>query len=54
MDGRLRATAASVAGFDLTFSAPKSISVLYAAADPDVRRAIVAGPEAAVWRRRPG
>jgi conjugative relaxase-like TrwC/TraI family protein len=44
----LRATAGSVVGFDLTFSAPKSVSVLYAAADPEVRRTIVAGHEAAL------
>jgi conjugative relaxase-like TrwC/TraI family protein len=45
---RLRATAGSVVGFDLTFSAPKSVSVLYAAAEPGLRRTIVAGHEAAV------
>ncbi|MFN8204561.1 MAG: relaxase domain-containing protein, partial [Solirubrobacteraceae bacterium] len=33
----LRATAGSVVGFDLTFSAPKSVSMLYAASDPETR-----------------
>jgi conjugative relaxase-like TrwC/TraI family protein len=44
----LRATAGSVVGFDLTFSAPKSVSVLYAAGDFETRQVIVAGHEAAV------
>jgi conjugative relaxase-like TrwC/TraI family protein len=44
----LRLTATSVQGFDLTFSAPKSVSVLYAVGDEDVRRAVVDAHEAAV------
>ena len=55
MAGRTRATgerlrewaAAEGGGFDLTFSAPKSVSVLFAAGDAD-RRALVAAHEAAV------
>ncbi|UGS37204.1 hypothetical protein DSM104329_03619 [Capillimicrobium parvum] len=35
-------------GFDLTFSAPKSVSVLFAAGGEQVRRAVVDGHEAAV------
>ncbi len=38
----------AVQGFDLTFSAPKSVSVLFAAGDEAVRRAVVRGHEAAV------
>ena len=33
-----------VPGFDLTFSAPKSVSVLYGLGDPDTVRAVRAGP----------
>ena len=44
----LRLTATSVQGFDLTFSAPKSVSVLYAVGDEDVRLAVVAAHEQAV------
>jgi conjugative relaxase-like TrwC/TraI family protein len=29
-----------VAGFDLTFSAPKSVSLLYGLSDPDVSRTV--------------
>jgi conjugative relaxase-like TrwC/TraI family protein len=36
------------AGFDLTFTAPKSVSVLAAVADPAVREAVVAAHEAGV------
>ena len=39
---------ASARGFDLTFSAPKSVSVLWATADPDTRRQVLAGHDAAV------
>jgi conjugative relaxase-like TrwC/TraI family protein len=38
----------AVAGFDLTFRAPKSVSVLFAVCEPDVVREIVRGHEAAV------
>jgi conjugative relaxase-like TrwC/TraI family protein len=44
----LRLTATSVQGFDLTFSAPKSVSVLYAVGEEDVRRAVVDAHEQAV------
>jgi len=44
----LRLTSTSVQGFDLTFSAPKSVSVLYAVGDEDVRRAVVDAHEQAV------
>jgi len=38
----------SVLGFDLTFSAPKSVSVLYAAGGEELRSAVTAAHEAAV------
>lgn len=38
----------SVQGFDLTFSAPKSVSVLLAVGDEDTRRAVIRGHGAAV------
>ncbi|MGE3796040.1 MAG: MobF family relaxase [Dehalococcoidia bacterium] len=38
----------AVAGFDLTFTAPKSASVLWALADPDVQALVVAAHRAAV------
>jgi conjugative relaxase-like TrwC/TraI family protein len=38
----------SVPGFDLTFSAPKSVSLLFAFGDPYVRSAVVAAHERAV------
>ena len=38
----------SVQGFDLTFSAPKSVSVLFAVGDEDVRAAVVRSHECAV------
>ncbi len=38
----------SVRGFDVTFSAPKSVSVLAAVADPAVRAEVLAGHDAAV------
>ena len=38
--GRTRKPALPVAGFDLTFSAPKSVSVAWALADPTTRKAI--------------
>jgi conjugative relaxase-like TrwC/TraI family protein len=44
----LRSKPGQVQGFDLTFSAPKSVSVLFAVADPDVRAALTRGHEAAV------
>jgi conjugative relaxase-like TrwC/TraI family protein len=44
----LRVTSTSVQGFDLTFSAPKSVSVLYAVGDEDIRGAVVGAHEAAV------
>jgi conjugative relaxase-like TrwC/TraI family protein len=37
-----------VAGFDLTFSAPKSVSVLHALGDPEVVEAVAAGHDEAV------
>jgi conjugative relaxase-like TrwC/TraI family protein len=37
-----------VAAFDLTFSAPKSVSVLFAVGDPALGRALVEAHEAAV------
>ncbi len=43
--GRPRVT---VAGFDLTFSAPKSVSLLHALGDPEVSRAVAAGHNGAV------
>jgi len=45
--GALRVTNASVPGFDLTVSAPKSVSVLWAL-DPDRADAVLAGHDAAV------
>jgi conjugative relaxase-like TrwC/TraI family protein len=49
-DERLRGPLASgaVAGFDLTFRAPKSVGVLFAIAEPEVVREIVRAHEAAV------
>ena len=38
----------AVAGYDVTFSAPKSVSVLWALADPDTREAVLAAHRAAV------
>ncbi|WP_370325523.1 MobF family relaxase [Euzebya sp.] len=38
----------AVAGFDLTFSVPKSVSVLWALADEDVRAQVVAAHHAAI------
>ena len=38
----------AVTGFDLTFSAPKSVSVLYAVGDDDVSRTVREGHDAAV------
>ncbi len=48
---RLRELSASdaVAGFDLTFRAPKSVGILFGIAEPEVVREIVAAHEAAVW-----
>jgi conjugative relaxase-like TrwC/TraI family protein len=37
-----------VAGFDMTFSAPKSVSLLHALGDPDVTDAVAAGHRSAV------
>ena len=45
---RLQAWKGRVPGFDLTFSAPKSVSVLYALGDPLVRGQIVEALDAAV------
>jgi conjugative relaxase-like TrwC/TraI family protein len=44
----VRTQPAAVAGFDLTFSAPKSTSVLWALADPDTHRTVLAAHDAAV------
>ena len=43
-----RRTRVAVAGFDLTFTAPKSASVLWALADPKIQAAVVAAHRAAV------
>jgi len=43
-----RGSRASVAGFDLTFSVPKSVSVLWALSDANVQRAIVDAHHSAV------
>ena len=43
-----RPARAAVAGFDLTFTAPKSVSVLWALADPATQAEIVAAHHAAV------
>lgn len=43
-----RRTRVAVAGFDLTFTAPKSASVLWALADPKTQAAVVAAHRAAV------
>lgn len=45
---QLRTWKGRVPGFDLTFSAPKSVSVMYALADPLVRAEIVEATDAAV------
>ncbi|MCZ7533024.1 MAG: relaxase domain-containing protein [Acidimicrobiia bacterium] len=39
---------ASVRGYDATFSAPKSVSVMFALSDPDVRRQVVEAHEEAI------
>jgi len=44
----LRARMGSVAGFDLTFSAPKSVSVFFAIGDGSTSRALVEAHEEAV------
>ena len=44
----LRPGRASVAGYDLTFSAPKSVSVLFGLGDPDVARAVLVAQSCAV------
>ena len=45
---QIRAFKNRVPGFDLTYSAPKSVSVMYAFADPIVRAEIVAAVDTAV------
>ncbi|MBN9608863.1 MAG: relaxase domain-containing protein [Actinobacteria bacterium] len=45
---KARDTRGAVAGFDLTFSVPKSVSVLWALSDADVQRAIVAAHHQAI------
>jgi conjugative relaxase-like TrwC/TraI family protein len=47
-DEQARPQPAAVAGFDLTFSAPKSTSVLWALADPATHRTVLAAHDAAV------
>lgn len=47
-DGVARPRPLPVAGFDLTFSAPKSVSVAWALADPATRQAIYAAHQQAV------
>ena len=44
----LRSSRAKVAGFDLTFSAPKSVSVVFGIAEPEVRGAVRAAHDRAV------
>ena len=46
--GRVRKAKASVAGFDLTFSVPKSVSVAWALADEPTRAAIHAAHQRAL------
>jgi conjugative relaxase-like TrwC/TraI family protein len=43
-----RHTNKTVRGFDITFSAPKSVSVLFAVGDPDTRAEVLAAHDAAV------
>jgi conjugative relaxase-like TrwC/TraI family protein len=45
---RASACAVRVAGYDLTFSAPKSVSVLFALGDAGTRRAVRAAHDTAV------
>jgi conjugative relaxase-like TrwC/TraI family protein len=45
---QLRTHSRRVPGFDLTFSVPKSVSVVYALADPIVRQEVIAAGEAAL------
>jgi conjugative relaxase-like TrwC/TraI family protein len=47
-DGSALRLRGSVPGFDVTFSAPKSVSVIFGVADPEVRRAVVGAHERAV------
>ena len=44
----VRRTPVAVAGFDLTFTAPKSVSVLWALADPALQEQLIAAHRAAV------
>jgi conjugative relaxase-like TrwC/TraI family protein len=46
--GRLRVWKGRIPGFDVTFSVPKSVSVVYALGDPQVQAAVVEAGEAAV------
>src|SRR5215207_6274858 len=48
VDGALLRVRGSVPGFDVTFSAPKSVSVIFGVADPEVQRAVVAAHGRAV------
>ena len=50
--GRTRKPTLPVAAFDLTFSAPKSVNVAWAMADPVTREAIHAAHLCDRWRRR--
>ena len=45
---KLRATAASLPGYDLTLSAPKCVSLIWGLGDADTARAVVAAHERAV------
>ena len=47
-DRRLRSDRASVLGFDLTFSAPKSVSVVFALGGPEVARRVLAAHQEGV------
>ena len=49
---RLRSDRATVGGFDLTFSAPKSVSVVFALGGEDVARHVVAAHRASVHGAR--
>lgn len=48
VEERERPTRQAVAGFDFTFSVPKSVSVLWALADPDTQAQVVAAHHAAI------
>ena len=47
-DGLHHGSGRSVPGWDLTFRAPKSVSVLWGLADPEIAQVVVAAHDAAV------